>query len=228
MTEQTLKCERIKEDLSEFDLCFKIIVIGDCGVGKSCLSIKAIKDYFEELYQPTIGFEFLSFNLKIDDKTIKLQIWDTCGQETYRSLINGFYKSSSLAILVYSIDNEDSYKNLETWLNDIKIHSNPDIKIILIANKVDLEDKRAISKEKGETFCDEHNLNFFMETSAKTGFNAENLFMEAGLLLYKEYIKNKDNIVNRQNSIFNSAFMTGILDPVEEEINRERKKRCAC
>ena len=67
-----------------------------------------------------------------------------------------------------------------------------------------------------------------METSAKTGFNAENLFMEAGLLLYKEYIKNKDNIVNRQNSIFNSAFMTGILDPVEEEINRERKKRCAC
>ena len=219
MKEQNLKCERINQDLSQFDFCFKIIVVGDCGVGKSCLSLKAIKDYFEEFYKPTVGFEFLSFNVKVDDKTIKLQIWDTCGQEAYRSLINGFYKNSSLAILVYSIDNMNSFTHLETWLNDIKMQSNPDIKIFLIGNKVDLEDKRKISKEMGETFYKEHNLDFFMETSAKTGFNAHNLFIEAGSLLYKEYLKNKDNIY-RKKIRFNTNCLSDSLDPeIEEERN---------
>ena len=227
MTEQKLNCEIIKKDIDQYDLCFKIILIGDCNVGKSSLSIKAIKGYFEELYHPTVGFELLSFKIKIEEQIIKLQIWDTCGQETYRSLINSFYKSSSLAILVYSIDNKNSFNNLEKWLNDIKTLSNPNVKIFLIGNKVDLEDKREISKEMGETFCKEHNLNLFMETSAKTGFNAENLFIEAGLLLYKEHIENKDNIC-RQNTGVSLPYILDILDPDIEEENNKKWKRCLC
>ena len=192
MSNSDLKCEILDQDQSQFDLSFKLIIVGDSGVGKSCLVIKAIKNYFEDLYAPTVGFEFLSFNAKIEDQTIKLQIWDTCGQEVYRSLINSFYRSSSLAILVYSIDNRNSFNHLEDWLNDIKTQSNPDTKIFLIGNKVDLEDKREISKEMGEKFCSDHNLSLFLETSAKTGFNAQNLFMQAGILLYKEHVKNKD------------------------------------
>ena len=164
-----LNCQILSDDFPTFDLSFKIIIIGDQGVGKSCLSIKASRNYFEDFYSPTVGFEFLTLNVKIEDQNIKLQIWDTCGQEVYRSLITSFYRSSSLAIIVYSIDNEDSFMNIEKWLNDIKTQSNPDVKIFLVGNKADLQEKRKITRAAGEKFSTEHKLSFFTETSAKTG-----------------------------------------------------------
>lgn len=133
--------EILGEDFQNHDLSFKIIVIGDSGVGKSSLTTKATKDYFENYYSPTVGFEFYTFNVRINDKNIRLQIWDTCGQEVYRSLINGFYRSASLAILVYSIDNNKSFNSLESWLNEIKTKGNPNVKLFLIGNKNDLKEK---------------------------------------------------------------------------------------
>ena len=102
--EKELTCEILTDDIINYDLNFKLIVIGDSGVGKSCLSIKATKNVFQNHYASTLGFEFFSVNLKLNEKIIKLQIWDTCGQEIYKSLINNFYRNSSLAIMVYSID----------------------------------------------------------------------------------------------------------------------------
>ena len=94
----------LSNDIECSDLSFKIIIIGDSGVGKSCLALRATKSIFEETYKVTLGFEYCMFNIKINDKIIKLQIWDTCGQEVYRSLISNFYRNSSLAIIVYSVD----------------------------------------------------------------------------------------------------------------------------
>ena len=133
--------EVLPEDYNKYDLSFKIIVIGNSGVGKSCLSIKATKNIFENNYLATVGFEFFSFNVKLDDKVVKLQIWDTCGQEIYRSLITNFYRNSSLAIIVYAIDDRQSYQDIEVWLKDLKTYSNPDIKVFLIGNKTDMEEK---------------------------------------------------------------------------------------
>ena len=96
--------EILKEEFPNYDLSFKIIVIGNAGVGKSCLSIQATKKKFENNYLATVGFEFFVFNMKYKNKVLKLQIWDICGQEIYRSLITSFYKNSSLAIIVYAID----------------------------------------------------------------------------------------------------------------------------
>ena len=96
--------EILREDFPNYDLSFKVIVIGNSGVGKSCLSMQATKHTFENNYLATVGFEFFAFNMKYNGQVIKLQIWDTCGQEIYRSLITSFYKNSSLAIIVYSID----------------------------------------------------------------------------------------------------------------------------
>ena len=96
--------ELLDDKYPNYDLSFKVIIIGNSGVGKSCLSIKATKNIFENNYLATVGFEFFSFNIKIDGKIIKLQIWDTCGQEIYRSLITNFYRNSALAVVVYSID----------------------------------------------------------------------------------------------------------------------------
>ena len=102
--EQEPHIEILHEDYSEYDLTFKLIVVGDSGVGKSCLSVRATKNLFESSYCATVGFEFFSLFVKINDKILKLQVWDTCGQEIYRSLISNFYRKCSLALMVYSID----------------------------------------------------------------------------------------------------------------------------
>ena len=96
--------EILPDDYAQYDLSFKIIVIGDSGVGKSCFTNKATKNVFTPNYNATIGFEFFNFNIKLQGKIIKLQIWDTCGQELYRSLITNFYRNSSLAIVVYAVN----------------------------------------------------------------------------------------------------------------------------
>ncbi len=103
-TPEDLPYEILPDDYTQYDLSFKLIVIGDSGVGKSCLTLKATKNLFENNYSATVGFEYFSFNIKIKDKVLKLQIWDTCGQEIYRSLITNFYRNSSLAVMVYAID----------------------------------------------------------------------------------------------------------------------------
>ena len=179
MSQQNYDVEILDQESNEFELSFKIIIIGDSGVGKSCLALRATKNSFEKQYSPTIGFEFMTFFIKVDNKIIKLQIWDTCGQEVYRSLISSFYNNSSLAIIVYAIDNEESYSHLEFWLNELRTKGNPDINIFLIGNKVDLDDKRQINKEEAQEFVDNNKIKLFLETSAKTGFNAKNIFIEA-------------------------------------------------
>ena len=106
-----IKCEIVKDENNQYDLSFKIIVIGDSGVGKSSLTTKAIKNYFDEFYSTTVGFEFLTQTMKIEDKYVKLQIWDTCGQEIYKSLISSFYRNSSLAMMMYSVDRQYAIYN---------------------------------------------------------------------------------------------------------------------
>ena len=180
-----------EQDNNKYDFSFKMIVIGDAGVGKSCLTGRAIKDKFDTDYSPTVGFEFLTFSTKIDNKIIKLQIWDTCGQEVYRSLITNFYRNASLAMMVYSIDSRESFLHINQWLKEIKIHSHPDVKIILIGNKSDLEDNRKVTYEEAQKFKDENQLLYFGETSAKTGLNAKEVFTEAARILFNEHKKYK-------------------------------------
>jgi small GTP-binding protein len=227
MTQSELAYEILPENSSDYDLSFKLIVIGDSGVGKSCLTAKATKDDFYDFYNSTVGFEFCTFGIKINDEKIKLQIWDTCGQEAYKSLISSFYRNSALAVLCYSIDNLESFESLHTWLNEIKTQSNPDIKIFLIGNKIDLEDKRKVTKEMAEEFKNNNKINFFLETSAKTGFNAKNVFIEAAKQLYEEqkvYKERAKKLGNTEGMMFSNP--TDNLKINEEELNLHRKSRC--
>ena len=182
----------IVEDTNQYYLSFKIIVIGDSNVGKTCLTGRAAKDKFNTRYSPTIGFEFLTLCVKIDNRIVKLQIWDTCGQEIYRSLIKSFYRNASLAMIVYSIDSKKSFNNINEWMKDVKMQCLPNVRIFLIGNKNDLEDKRKVSFDKGKNFCKVNEFHLFMETSAKSGFNAKKLFINAAKLLYKDFIKLKN------------------------------------
>ena len=192
--------ELLPEDFAQYDISFKIIVIGDSGVGKSCLTTQAVRNNFEEFYTATVGFEFLTFNMRINNNVLKLQIWDTCGQEVYKSLISNFYRNSSLALILYAINNRDTFLHAETWLNDLKNQANPNVKVFLVGNKSDLENERVVSKEEGEKFKEEKKLDRFIETSAKTGENARSALLEAAKLLYKDYLKAKQNLAGVDDS----------------------------
>ena len=207
------------------NLTFKIIVLGDPGVGKSSLLGRATKNIFNAEYQTTVGFEFLTFTEKIGEKKVKLQIWDTCGQETYKSLISNFYRNASLAMLIYSIDSRESFNNIIKWLKEIKLQSNPDIKVVLIGNKADLENKRQVTIEEGNKFKEENDILFFQEASAKSGINAKEIFHEAAKILYDEYIiflkKARNTSLTKLNeSSFNSSKLKSFYEP------RKKRKKC--
>ena len=220
-TSEEIKIEVLPDDYNMYDLSFKMIVIGDAGVGKSCLTAKASKGVFEESYSATVGFEFLVFNVKLNEKVVKLQIWDTCGQEIYRSLISSFYRNASLAMMVYAIDNKESFNHIEAWLKEVKLQSNPDIKIFLIGNKSDLEEQRQVQLDEAKKFKEENGIHYFNEASAKCGINAKEVFVEAAKLLYNEHLKYK----SRANKI--DSTNNKIQVPVKiNKNNTERKQGC--
>ena len=193
--EKDIKIEQIQNiKETNFDYIFKILLIGDSNVGKSSLIIKSVKNLFNEEFISTIGYEFFYLGYKINNKNIKLQLWDTCGQERYHSLIKNLYKNSVLTIMVYSICDNNSFDNLEFWLKEIKIYSQPNIPIFLIGNKKDIENERIVKFKNGKQFFNEYNLQFFMETSAKIGFSSNELFKEVALYLFWELLHNKVRI----------------------------------
>lgn len=234
-----LSHEILPEDYPNYDETFKIIIIGDAFVGKSSLALKGIKNVFDTNYTATVGFEFIHTNIKINDTVCKLQIWDTCGQEVYRSLITGFYRSSNLAILVYSIDSVSSFDDLDLWIKEVKTYSNPDIKLILIANKADLESNRKISFDQGMKYAQDNNIEFFLETSAKTGYNTQKIMVEAAKFLYLENLKYKDKNERGRSWSSDSVSSIGNREPtssrgsleIKEENTKnlkENKSSCPC
>ena len=211
--EKGKKIQILKQENAEnmkYNLAFKVIVIGNSYVGKSSLVNSALKKKFIDGYSSTIGFDYCSFYVKINNDVIKLQIWDTCGQEIYQSLISNFYRNSSMAIMVYAINDKASFENLDIWLKDLKKDASPDIKTILIGNKCDLESERKIKKYVAETYAKDFNFLNFFETSAKTGFNAQRVFINSALILYEDYksYEQKGKIRNAQDEEIGSTQLS--------------------
>ena len=219
--DSNLKIEILSPDINVCDLTYKTIVIGDSGVGKSCLTVQAVHNKFEELYRATVGFEFMSFNIRINKVVIKLQIWDTCGQEVYKSLITGLYRNSSLAIIIYSVTNKNSFQHVENWIKELKLNSSKNIKIILVGNKCDLVSERKISYQEGENLKKKHKLDYFLEASAKTGNNAKNILIEAAKILYKGYSEIK---TNEENNILSDSQSNS--QKLDSEKSVKKKKKC--
>lgn len=216
------KIEILDEYHKKYDLNFKIIVIGNIGVGKSCLSLKATKGIFLEEYISTIGFEFYCFNVKVDDKIIKLQIWDTCGQEAYRSLIKNFYRNASLAIIVYSVEDSQSFFDIDIWLKQIKTYGTSSCKIFLIGNKIDTN-YRKVSTEQGIKCKNDFFFDCFMETSAKDGINTKELFVNCATILYEENQNLIEQIIEENSENNNSINLS--FDKSDIYIEKEQ---CDC
>jgi small GTP-binding protein len=134
--------EILSSDSAQYDYNYKIIIIGDSGVGKTCLTYRATSGEFREKMAATIGFEYFPFVVKYKNKILKLEIWDTCGQEAYRSLIKSFFNNSSLAIIVYAVDNKKSFSSIDEWIRQCRSLCSPDTRFFLIGNKNDVDEEK--------------------------------------------------------------------------------------
>lgn len=146
---------------------------------------------FKLEHQVTIGVEFGSFVIKLDGKIVKLQIWDTAGQESFRSITRIFYRGAQIVFLTFDITREETFANLGDWLKEIKQHASPDVTVFLIGCKADLESQRMVQKEQAREFCLLNKISSYFETSAMTGFNVEDVFATAAKDAYFKELKEK-------------------------------------
>ncbi|XP_057315331.1 ras-related protein Rab-4B-like [Hydractinia symbiolongicarpus] len=160
-----------------YDYLFKFLIIGSAGVGKSCILHQFMENKFKQDAHHTIGVEFGSKVVNIGGKSIKLQIWDTAGQERFRSVTRSYYRGAAGALLVYDITSRETYNTLTTWLTDARTLASPNIVIILLGNKKDLDADREVTFLEASRFAQENEL-IFLETSAVTGENVEEAFLK--------------------------------------------------
>ncbi|CAI2380236.1 unnamed protein product [Moneuplotes crassus] len=160
---------------ADYDYLFKILLIGNSGVGKSSLLLRFSDDTFTGNFMPTIGVDFKIRTLEVDGKTIKLQIWDTAGQERFKTITSSYYKGAHGIIVVYDVTDKESFKNIDTWMNEIEKHASDNVSRILCGNKSDLEDSRQVSTDEGKELSDTYNIRF-IESSAKDNSNVEEAF----------------------------------------------------
>jgi len=156
---------------------FKLVLLGDTAVGKSCLVVRFVRDEFFEFQEPTIGAAFLTQTVALDDATIKFEIWDTAGQERYRSLAPMYYRGAAAAIVVYDITNPESFAGAKSWVKELQRRGDPNVVIALAGNKADLESRRKVDFEEANAYAEENGI-LLMETSAKNADNVKPLFIE--------------------------------------------------
>eukprot|EP01083_Nonionella_stella_P004577 13276_1 len=161
---------------TEYDYLFKLLLIGDSGVGKSCLLLRFADDTYTESYISTIGVDFKIRTIEIDGKTIKLQIWDTAGQERFRTITSSYYRGAHGIIVVYDMTETDSFTAVQNWLGEIERYASENVQKLLVGNKCDLVDKRQVDEATAQEFADQHAMPF-LETSAKSAVCVEKAFI---------------------------------------------------
>ena len=223
--EKSYEIEDLEKNVNP-EYCFKAVVSGNSGVGKTSLVRYEVNNQFEPDNKATLIFDHFSKNYKICDKIIRIQIWDTCGNETYDEIMKNFYRSALCIFVVFSLDDENSFLNLNKWIYDIKkVNENESPIIVLIGNKKDKESERQISKEQIEKYCKTNEIDTYFETSAKTGESIHELFKEVIRKLYIKFIE----------PITTDAYSTKTFDSTSQNsetkacgINSDKCKVCDC
>ena len=212
-----------------YDYLLKYIIIGDAAVGKSNLLLRFTQDDFKAEYQLTIGVEFGAKNLDLSNKIFRLQIWDTAGQENYRSITRAYYKNSVCALLVYDISNRETFEHISNWVEDCKAQSPKTVFMVLVGNKSDLKDNRQVTFEEGQKIAKDNNMMFF-ETSAKTGENVEKIFVDSAKEIQKKINQGYYDLENDVSGIKRGIYAGGPGSPViinnNPNMQSERKSCC--
>ncbi|GAA0151545.1 small GTPase [Lithospermum erythrorhizon] len=193
------------------------------AVGKSCLLLQFTDKRFQPMHDITIGVEFGARMIAIENRQIKLQIWDTAGQEAFRSITRSYYRGAAGALLVYDITRRESFDHLVSWLEDARKTANPNMTIVLVGNKCDLAHRRAVSTEEGEQFAKEHGL-IFMEASARNGQNVEEAFTKLAALIYK---KIQDGILDVSNETYGIKLGYGLSVSSGNDASSQTRRCCS-
>jgi small GTP-binding protein len=237
----------IEHKLSEeYDMMFKVLLLGDSGVGKSSLLLRYTKNQFSTDMRATIGVEFGIKYLELDNFQIKVQIWDTAGMERYRAMTSAYYKGAKGVIVVYDICRKITFDNLDKWIDDFRSKADQDAVILIVGNKSDSKDKREVNSEEGKTKAEKNNT-AFMETSAKSSENVQKAFFELCKEILKNYKEKNSDMINdieenkkKNNGKFNknrSKSITGVAGGYNIEIdithdenieNEEFEKKSCC
>ncbi|XP_030043065.1 LOW QUALITY PROTEIN: ras-related protein Rab-11A-like [Microcaecilia unicolor] len=209
-----------KED--EYDYLFKIVLIGDSGVGKSNLLSRFTRNEFNLESKSTIGVEFATRSIRVDNKTVKAQIWDTAGQERYRAITSAYYRGAVGALLVYDIAKYLTYENAERWLKELQDHADGNIIIMLVGNKSDLRHLRAVPTDEAKSFAEKHGLSF-METSALDSTNVETAFHNILTEIYR--IVSQRQRTGQQDREFGPSSS---IEPIKVLPTHQEPKRVQC
>uniref|UniRef100_K7LVB3 Ras-related protein RABD1-like n=1 Tax=Glycine max TaxID=3847 RepID=K7LVB3_SOYBN len=172
---------------NEYDYLFKLLLIGDSSVGKSCLLLRFADDSYVDSYISTIGVDFKIRTVELEGKTVKLQIWDTAGQERFRTITSSYYRGAHGIIIVYDVTEMESFNNVKQWLNEIDRYANDTVCKLLVGNKSDLVDNKVVDSLTAKAFADELGIPF-LETSAKDSINVEQAFLTMAAEIKKKYL----------------------------------------
>ena len=205
-----------EEDESENLFEINTLILGDCSVGKTCILLRYVCNSFDEGQQPTIGVDFRTKKIILDKESINFRIWDSAGQERFRSITQQFFKNADGIILVYDVTQTETYTQINNWIEDIQKNKLPRTKVFLVGNKIDDEEKRVIQKEKAEAFSKEQGFDYF-ETSAKVGTGIEEMFTKVAEELCK--IKKEYNGTEEEEHSLK-------LDSGHKQAKKKCKKGC--
>ena len=213
----------------------KIIIIGNQSVGKTNIVTRYVKGEFSEDYMITIGMDFLTCNLKSDDKIFKLRLWDTAGSEKFRSITKGYYSNTCCALIVYDITNQNSFDSVKQWIEDVKNYADKDTHLVLVGNKIDLKDQRKISKEDGQNLATQYGMDFY-ESSALTGENINNIFEGICKYVNQKIDEGKIDLNDPSNGISVSEIEEGMkihktmsfAENANIILQVPKKKKCGC
>jgi Ras-related protein Rab-1A len=185
----------------EYDYLFKLLLIGDSGVGKSCLLLRFADDTYTQSYISTIGVDFKIRTIDLEGKTVKLQIWDTAGQERFRTITSSYYRGAHGIIIVYDVTDKESFNNVKHWIQEIDKYAAEGVKKLLVGNKCDLQSKKVVSYDEAKELADQLEIQF-METSAKNSHNVEQAFqMMAGEIKKKVQMQPQARTGNNRGPI---------------------------
>ena len=202
----------------------KIIILGLTGVGKTSISQRLMKKEFKQC-SPTISLDLAGYKLKVNDKIIQFQLWDSCGNDQFAAQTPNLFKNTFIGILVYEIDKKESFQHIEKWFNLLKKYSHVSF-VYLIGNKADLEENRQVQAFKGENLKKDYNFNIFMESSAKSGLNIDNLLNRIAIDVYESTIIEEENEEEIEKN--NGRISLEKEDFKEDKINERKKKKKEC
>jgi Ras-related protein Rab-2A len=210
----------------QFHYLLKYIIIGNSSVGKSNLLLKFAHNKFLDEYQATIGVEFGAKNVEIDNKIFRVQIWDTAGQENFRSITRAYYKNSVCALIVYDINNEDTFDSVQSWIQECKLQTPKTVTMVLVGNKCDLECK--VDRNKAKEIAEENNMLYF-ETSAKTGKGVDELFKKSAAKIKDNIEKNYYDLTNESCGVKIGNLLYDVQIKKNKKLQKgdvEKKKNC--